>query len=140
MRIISWFAIVCFLLEITYSVYVVPGYGRTACPRYRAYHSVPQKMADARPTLFLPQRYTQRKTGQFSRPMTGHTPQKLPFIQRNLLHHRSATHSFPIHARLYYHPIPHLSSTFIQKIILFSCKTENLLYVYTCPCCGHIPP
>jgi hypothetical protein len=28
--------------------------------------------------LFLPQRYTQRKTGQFSRPMTGHTPQKLP--------------------------------------------------------------
>jgi len=37
-------------------------------------------MADARPTLSLPQRYTQRKTGQFSRPMTGHTPQKLPFF------------------------------------------------------------
>ena len=28
--------------------------------------------------------------GQFSRPMTGHTPQKLPFFRRNLLHHRSA--------------------------------------------------
>ena len=27
---------------------------------------------------------------QFSRPMTGHTPQKLPLFRRNLLHHRSA--------------------------------------------------
>ncbi len=35
-------------------------------------------MADARPTFLLPQRYTQRKTEEFSRPMTGHTPQKLP--------------------------------------------------------------
>jgi len=30
------------------------------------------------------------KQKQFSRPMTGHTPQKLPLTQRNLLHHRSA--------------------------------------------------
>jgi len=30
-----------------------------------------------------------RKQKQFSRPMTGHTPQKLP-ISRNLLHHRIA--------------------------------------------------
>ena len=37
-------------------------------------------MADARPTFPLPQRYTQRKQKQFSRPMTGHTPQKLPFF------------------------------------------------------------
>ena len=37
-------------------------------------------MADARPTFLLPQRYTQRKQKQFSRPMTGHTPQKLPFF------------------------------------------------------------
>ena len=41
MRIISWFAIVYFLLEITYSVFVVPGYGRTAlstrsCVSFRA--------------------------------------------------------------------------------------------------------
>ena len=37
-------------------------------------------MADTRPTFPLPQRYTQRKQKQFSRPMTGHTPQKLPFF------------------------------------------------------------
>ena len=35
-------------------------------------------MVDTRPTFPLPQRYTQRKQKQFSRPMTGHTPQKLP--------------------------------------------------------------
>jgi len=35
-------------------------------------------MADTRPTFPLPQRYTLRKQKQFSRPMTGHTPQKLP--------------------------------------------------------------
>ena len=35
-------------------------------------------MADARPTNLLPQRYTKRKQKQLSRPMTGHTPQKLP--------------------------------------------------------------
>ena len=33
--------------------------------------------------------------GQFSRPMTGHTPQKLPFFRRNLLHHRSARAECP---------------------------------------------
>ena len=64
--------------------------------------------------------------------MTGHTPQKLPFFRRNLLHHRSATHSFPIHARLYYHPSPVLSSTFIQKILFFSYKTENLFIADSC--------
>ncbi len=52
-------------------------------------------MADARPTSLLPQRYTQRKQKQFSRPMTGHTPQKLPLFRRNLLHHRSARAEFP---------------------------------------------
>jgi len=31
-----------------------------------------------KPTLFQAQRYTQAQAGQFSRPMTGHTPQKLP--------------------------------------------------------------
>jgi hypothetical protein len=35
-------------------------------------------MVDPRPTFPLSQRYTQRKQKQFSRPMTGHTPQKLP--------------------------------------------------------------
>ena len=59
------------------------------------------------------------KQKQFSRPMTGHTPQKLPFFRRNLLHHRSATHSFPIHARLYYHHCPILSITFSQIFLLF---------------------
>jgi len=37
-------------------------------------------MVDARPTFPLAQRYTQRFQKQFSRPMTGHTPQKLPFF------------------------------------------------------------
>jgi len=37
-------------------------------------------MADTRPTFLPPQRYTLRKQKQFSRPMTGHTPQKLPFF------------------------------------------------------------
>jgi hypothetical protein len=36
-----------------------------------------------------------RKQKQFSRPMTGHTPQKLPFFRRNLLHHRSARAECP---------------------------------------------
>ena len=52
-------------------------------------------MADARPTFPLSQRYTQRKQKQFSRPMTGHTPQKLPLFRRNLLHHRSARAEYP---------------------------------------------
>jgi len=67
-------------------------------PRYRAYHSEPRKMADTRPTFPLSQRYTQRKQKQFSRPMTGHTPQKLPPFGRNLLHHRSAQRRLRLHA------------------------------------------
>ena len=47
-----------------------------------------------------PRRYTPR-TGSLSRPMTGHTPQKLPlFLKRNLLHHRIVHPSFSARARL----------------------------------------
>ena len=79
MRLISWFARVVFPPKFSYSV--LRGYLGTVelfHSRRRAYHSRPRKMADARPTFPLPQRYTQRKQKQFSRPMTGHTPQKLP--------------------------------------------------------------
>jgi len=52
-------------------------------------------MADTRPTFPLPQRYTQRKQKQFSRPMTGHTPQKLPFFNAISCIIAVQSHSFP---------------------------------------------
>ena len=80
MRIISWFAMVCFLLDETYSVFVVPGYGRTvvytpSCVSFRA-------MKNGRRKADLPPWRSDIRsvTGQFSRPMTGHTPQKLPAL------------------------------------------------------------
>ena len=36
------------------------------------------KIGRQAPTILLPRRYTPAKQKQFSRPMTGHTPQKLP--------------------------------------------------------------
>ncbi|MDD6967487.1 MAG: hypothetical protein PUK18_08325 [Firmicutes bacterium] len=47
-------------------------------------------MADKRRPFFQsPAIYASAKEA-FSRPMTGHTPQKLPPFKRNLLHHRIA--------------------------------------------------
>ena len=89
------------------------------CPRRRAYHSEPRKMADARPTFPLPQRYTLRKQKQFSRPMTGHTPQKLPFFRRNLLHHRSARAECPYTRSIMISPLPCFVNYFFQKIYNF---------------------
>ena len=79
MRIISWFAMVCFLLEIAYSVFVVPGYGRTASVHaiVRIIPSQEKWPTQGRPSSCRSD-IRKRKTGQFSRPMTGHTPQKLP--------------------------------------------------------------
>ena len=63
MRIISWFAMVVFPPNFSYSVLRgCLGTVELFRSRRRAYHSGPRKMADARPTFPLPQRYTQRKT------------------------------------------------------------------------------
>ena len=73
---------VCFPPKYSYSVCVVSGYGRTVlsappCVSLRA-----MKNGRPRPTLSLPGAaiYASASQGQFSRPMTGHTPQKLPAL------------------------------------------------------------
>ena len=59
------------------------------CSRRRAYHSRPWKMADARPTFPLPQRYTQRKTEAVQPPDDRTYSAEVTVFQRNLPHHRS---------------------------------------------------
>ena len=63
---------------------------RTVCSRLRAYHSRPRKMADARPTFPLPQRYTQRKTEAVQPPDDRTYSAEVTSFPSNLLHHRSA--------------------------------------------------
>ena len=88
-------------------------------------------MADARPTFPLSQRYTQRKQKQFSRPMTGHTPRKLPLIQRNLPHHRSARAEFPYTRPIIISPKGRFVNNFFRKnhkiFNIFSALSQNLI-------------
>ena len=60
------------------------------CVSFRA-----MKNGRPRPTHPSARRYTLVRPESFSRPMTGHTPRKLPFVRRNLPHHRSARAVFP---------------------------------------------
>ena len=76
-------------------------------------------MADARPTFPLPQRYTQRKQKQFSRPMTGHTPQKLPAQPQSPASSHSVGGIFRSRPQIYYHRAPYLSRVFHRKIKIF---------------------
>ena len=88
-------------------------------------------MADARPTSSCRSDIRSAKQKQFSRPMTGHTPQKLPFFRRNLLHHRSARAECP-----YTRPIIIPSEELFVKhyfrknhkfFLVFSVKMQNIL-------------
>ena len=74
-------------------------------------------MADSRPTFPLSQRYTLRKQKQFSRPMTGHTPQKLPLFRRNLLHHRSAHADFAYTRSIMIPPIGCFVNYYFKKFL-----------------------
>ena len=90
MRIISWFAMVCFPPIISYSV-CVGVWVRSNCFVHAAVRIIPgheKWPTQGRPS---PCRSDIRsaKQKQFSRPMTGHTPRKLPPFGRNLPHHRS---------------------------------------------------
>ena len=117
MRIISWFAMFVFLLEC--NVLSLLGWLGTVNQFYsrrRAYHSMPRKMADARPTHSPAAAiYARRLQKQFSRPMTGHTPRKLPFF--NAISRIIAVHAqnVPTRARLWYHRYGFLSRTFLEK-------------------------
>ena len=51
--------------------------------------------------------------------MTGHTPQKLPFFQRNLLHHRSALGRLCLHALDYLNTHGAVCQLFFAKIFQF---------------------
>jgi hypothetical protein len=98
MRIISWFAMVCFLLEFRtqFSWYLgtVNCLSTPSCVSFRAKKNGRRK-ADPFPCRSDIRSAIQK---QFSRPMTGHTPQKLPLFGRNLLHHRSAQRRLRLHA------------------------------------------
>ena len=76
-------------------------------------------MADARPTFPLSQRYTPRKQKQFSRPMTGHTPQKLPSFDAISCIIAVHAQNVPTRARLCYHMYPCLSSIISQNFTFF---------------------
>ena len=81
MRIISWFAMVCFLLEITYSVNFSGCLGTVELLCNAAVRIIPgheKWPTQGRPFSSQAQRYTLAYQEQFSRPMTGHTPRKLP--------------------------------------------------------------
>jgi len=73
-------------------------------------------MADARPTSLLPQRYTQRKQKQFSRPMTGHTPQKLPSFNAISCIIAVRNADFAYTRSIMISPIAHFVNNFFQNI------------------------
>ena len=81
-------------------------------------------MADARPTFSIWRSdIRKRKQTQFSRPMTGHTPQKLPrfraiscIIAVRVFVFRENSQTSPTHARIYYHACRYLSRTILEKI------------------------
>jgi hypothetical protein len=90
MRIISWFAMVFSSLNFVLSLRGV--WVRSNFPAHAAVRIIPGQ--EKWPTQGRPfpcrSDIRKRKQKQFSRPMTGHTPRKLPFFRRNLPHHRSA--------------------------------------------------
>ena len=111
------------------------------CPRRRAYHSVPRKMADARPTLSPAAAiYARRLQKQFSRPMTGHTPRKLPFFRRNLPHHRSARAECPYTRSIMIPSIQLFVKNFFRKIYKkskqFSVISQNFIYTHKSLSCS----
>jgi len=98
----------------------VSGYGRTTIVRaaVRIIPSHEKWPTEADPSS-VPGDIRQRFQKQFSRPMTGHTPRKLPFF--NAISRIIAVHAqnLPTRARLWYHLFPHLSSTFSEFFTKF---------------------
>ncbi|MBR2310946.1 MAG: hypothetical protein IKA47_10525, partial [Oscillospiraceae bacterium] len=82
----------------------------------------------------LPQRYTQRKQKQFSRPMTGHTPQKLPSFDAIscIIAVRSADFAYT-RSIILTRTAPFVNN-FFRKIhknfSKFSCNPQNLFLAY----------
>ena len=72
-------------------------------------------MADARPTSFCRSDIRSAKQKQFSRPMTGHTPQKLPSFDAISCIIAVRAQNVPTRARLSYHYYPYLSRIFFKK-------------------------
>ena len=74
-----------------------------------------------------------RKQKQFSRPMTGHTPQKLPrFRAISCIIAVRAGHSSPTRARLSYHRLAHLSSIIFTKYIRISTQKGRRFSLLPC--------
>jgi len=90
-------------------------------------------MADARPTSSCRSDIRSAKQKQFSRPMTGHTPQKLPLFRRNLLHHRSARAECPYTRSIILPPFALFVKDFFRKnheiFHVFSVNSQNLFFL-----------
>jgi len=108
-------------------------------------------MADRGRPFSSAQRYTQALPKQFSRPMTGHTPQKLPAFAAISCIIALRAFSFwknpqipPTRARTVYHPLQHLSSIFSEKITNLPIFFRTLCRIYfsqqtdICPLPAHI--
>ena len=83
---------VCFPPKISYSVCLIV-WVRSNFTVHAAVRIIPAHEkwpTQGRPFSIWRSDIRKRKQTQFSRPMTGHTPQKLPRYASNLLHHRSA--------------------------------------------------
>ena len=76
-------------------------------------------MADAKPTFSCRSDIRSAKQKQLSRPMTGHTPQKLPSFDAISCIIAVRAQNDPTRARLSYHLFPHLSRIFLEKISKF---------------------
>ena len=128
MRIISWFAMVFFLLEITYSVNIMVVWVRSNCFVNAAVRITPgheKWPTQGRPFLPKAQRYTLALRKQFSRPMTGHTPRKLPAQPQSPASSQCVELSRS-HAPLYYHQVVILSRGFPKLFLVFLKKPKNL--------------
>ena len=128
MRIISWFAMVFFLLEITYSVNIMVVWVRSNCFVHAAVRITPgheKWPTQGRPFLPKAQRYTLALRKQFSRPMTGHTPRKLPAQPQSPASSQCVELSRS-HAPLYYHRKVVLSRVFPKLFSDFLQKPKNL--------------
>ena len=96
MRIISWFAMVCFPPKISYSVCLVSGYGRTSLFTPPCVSFQPMKNGRRKADPFhLAQRYTQAQTDAVQPPDDRTYSAEVTSFPSNLLHHRSARFSFP---------------------------------------------
>ena len=124
---LPWFV---FLLEYRTQFALGSGYGRNVHSRFRAYHSMPRKMADARPTFPLAaQRYTQAQTKAVQPPDDRTYSAEVTSFPSNLPHHRSARAEFPYTRSIMIPPfspfVKHFFRIIYKKPKVFSLKSEN---------------